>query len=77
MALGKPIVTTDMNECRKYKSVMISKTQDEFVELFDKAINLNLADDHNYFNTLKQEALENTWEEKAKIIIDLLKKYEK
>lgn len=76
MALGKPIVTTDMNECRKYKSVMISKTQDEFVELIDKAINLNPTNDNNYFNTLKQEALENTWEEKAKIIINLLKKYE-
>ena len=31
----------------------------------------------DYFNLLTKESLENTWEEKAKIILDLLKKYEK
>lgn len=76
MALGKPIVTTDMNECRKYQSVMISKTKDNFVELIDRAVKLNPCDNKDYFNTLKKEALENTWKEKAKLIIELLKKYE-
>lgn len=73
MALGKPIVTTAMTECKKYKSVFISNTYDEFIELVDNAINLN---DKSYFELLQKEALENTWFEKAKIIINLLKSFE-
>jgi len=73
MALGKPIVTTAMPECQKYKSVLISNTFDEFINLIDNAINIT---DPNYFSLLEKEALENTWYEKAKIIINLIKKYE-
>lgn len=73
MALGKPIVTTAMTECKKYKSVFISDNYDEFVSLIDDAINIK---DSEYFNLLEKEALENTWYEKAKIIIELIKKYE-
>ena len=73
MALGKPIVTTAMTECKKYKSVFISNNYDEFVSLIDDAINIK---DSEYFNLLEKEALENTWYEKAKIIIELIKKYE-
>lgn len=73
MALGKPIVTTAMTECKKYKSVFISNTYDEFVDLVDNAISLN---DKSYFELLQKEALENTWFEKAKIIINLLKSFE-
>ena len=73
MALGKPIVTTAMTECKKYKSVFISDNYDEFVSLIDVAINIK---DSEYFNLLEKEALENTWYEKAKIIIELIKKYE-
>lgn len=73
MALGKPIVTTAMPECKKYKSVFISNNHDEFVKLIDNAINNK---DTQYFNLLEKEALENTWYEKAKIIVELLKKYE-
>lgn len=77
MALEKPIVTTEMLECKKYKSVMIAKNKKEFINLVDKALSLSKEHDTNYFNLLNTEALENTWEEKAKIIIDLLEKYEK
>ena len=76
MALGKPIVTTEMHECKKYGSVMIAKTNEEFIELIDKSLLLNKEHNNKYFNLLNQEALENTWEEKAKIIINLLKNYE-
>ena len=55
---------------------MISKTKENFVDLIDKAINLNPTYDKDYFNTLKKEALQNTWKEKANLIIELLKKYE-
>lgn len=77
MALGKPIITTDMNECRKYQSVMIAKNKEEFISLIDKAISLNTKSNREYFEILKKEALENTWQEKTKDIIKLLEKYEK
>lgn len=76
MALEKPIVTTAMNECKKYKSVIIANNKEEFVSLVDKAIEISNKKDDYYYSLLREEALENTWEEKAKIIIDLLKKYE-
>ena len=74
MALGKPIVTTEMDECKKYKSVAIAKNKEEFVELVDNAVKLE--DDLNYKEILKEEALDNTWEKKAQIIINLLEKCE-
>ncbi len=77
MAMGKPIVTTAMNECKKYESVMIAKNNDEFVELVDKAITLSSKENKEYFELLNKEALENTWEAKAKVIINLLKENEK
>ena len=74
MALGKPIVTTDMNECRKYESVMIGKNHGEFESLLDKA--LDLRNDENYINLLEKEGKANDWREKAQAIVELLKKGE-
>ena len=76
MALGKPIVTTAMNECKKYQSVMIANDNDEFIRLINQAIYLSKEHNENYFQLLNKEALENTWEAKAKLIINLLQKYE-
>lgn len=76
MALGKPIVTTNMNECKKYKSVMLANSKEEFISLIDKSLLLSKEHNTEYFDLLQKEALENTWEEKANIIIDLIKKYE-
>lgn len=76
MALDKPIVTTAMPECKKYESVMIANTSEEFINLIDKAVNMNKNQNKNYYEILKKEALENTWDEKANIIIELLKQYE-
>lgn len=70
MALGKAIVTTNMPECRLYNSVLIGYTHEEFIDNIDKAIKLNL--DQAYRETLKLEALENTWSKKAEDIIKLL-----
>ena len=64
MALGKPIVTTAMPECKKYISVIIGKNDpNDFV----KRIEEGLMDKGNekYLDILKKEALENTWKEKA------------
>lgn len=67
MALNKPIVTTDMDECRKYESVLIGKTREEFLEKLETAVKKSA--DAEYRALLKKEALENTWKEKAKAIL--------
>ena len=74
MALNKPIVTTDMDECRKYESVLIGHDHKEFMEQLDKA--MELRNDPAYRELLDKEALENTWAEKAKSILYELRKYE-
>lgn len=71
MAMGKPIVTTDMPECRKYKSVLVAKTHEGFIEALDTA--LLKKDDPEYLALLKKEALENTWEAKAGVIANLIR----
>ena len=75
MAMKKPIVTTDMPECRKYDSVLIGKTHEEFINKIDEA--LKLRDDEDYMKLLQKEALENSWEAKAKDIVSLIQTYEK
>jgi len=70
MSMGKPIVTTDMPECRKYKSVMIGRTHDEYVDLIHAA--LERRSDVEYKDLLRDEALANTWDAKAKVISELL-----
>ena len=76
MALGKPIVTTAMKECQKYKSVMIANNNSEFINLVDNAIQISKEHNEDYYKMLNTEALENTWEAKASAIIDLLKMHE-
>lgn len=76
MALEKPIVTTAMDECKKYKSIFIAKDKEEFIKLVDQSITLTKEEDNEYFRELKKEALENTWTSKAKLIINLLKSRE-
>ena len=75
MAANKPIVTTDMDECRKYKSVFIGHDPKDFMTKLDEA--LELRKNVKYIELLNKEALENTWSEKAKLIIDEMKKIEK
>lgn len=75
MALHKPIVTTDMQECRKYKSVLIGKNHDDFIKCLEKAYKMR--NDKDYIELLDKEARENDWKEKAELIINLIKKDEK
>lgn len=71
MALNKPIVTTNMNECRKYKSVLIGKNHEDFIDKLEEAYNLRK--DKDYIDLLDKEAIENDWKEKAQAIVDLIK----
>lgn len=73
MALGKPVVTTNIKECNKYKSCIISYNNEEFILNIDDAIN-NLRFDKNYLNILKEEALHNTWECRADNIKSFISK---
>lgn len=75
MALNKPIVITDLKECRNYKSVFLSKSYEEFLDNLDLA--LKKKNDENYIKLLDKEAKENDWNIKAKLIIKLIKKDEK
>lgn len=72
MALHKPIVTSAMNECMKYKSPLIAHSREEFISLLDEA--LCKASDPDYIALLDREARENSWDHKADEIINMLKK---
>lgn len=67
MAMEKPIITSDLPECRKYKSCLIYKNDQEFIKLIDKSLKKLTKE---YRETLKKEALENTWEKKADTIME-------
>ena len=74
MALKKPIVTTDMPECRQYKSVLIGNNHEDFINKLENAYKLK--DDKKYLALLDKEAKENDWSKKALAIINLIKKDE-
>lgn len=66
MALGKPVVTSDINECKKYKTCQIAHDDEEFVIQVDHA--LVLREDAKYQKLLAKEAAENTWLNRAQVI---------
>jgi len=63
MAAGKPIVTYDLHECRKYNSCIISKDMNDFIKNINIA--LEMRNNKEYLETLKREASQNTWRQKA------------
>jgi hypothetical protein len=72
MAGGKPIVTTDMKECRKFQSVLISATFEEYVKNLRRALTLRQAP--QYLELLKREAEENSWASRVDAILPLILK---
>ena len=68
MAMEKPIVTTALPECKKYKSVLYSENHKEFIDNLKKAT--KLSKDKKYIKLLEKEAKENTWKSKAKKLVD-------
>lgn len=74
MAMHKPIVVTDMNECRQYRSVLIGRDHEEFLRQLDKA--MQLREDPDYLALLDEEARANDWSRKAAAIIELLRRRE-
>ncbi|EHK2407204.1 glycosyltransferase [Clostridium perfringens] len=75
MALEKPIVTTDINECKNYESCLVSKDYDEFIKNIDKALKLEV-NVKEYFSILRRESEENTWNNRAELIKEAIKNLE-
>ena len=70
MATNVPILTTNIAECRKYKSVIVGKNHQDFINKVDST--MQLINDKKYLELEMKEAKENTWTQKADILIDLL-----
>lgn len=70
MAAGKPVVTTDLVECFKYESCLVSTSHEEFLEHLELAVRAK--DDEYLVATLKLEAAQNSWKGKAVEIYKLL-----
>lgn len=78
MALKKPVVTTDMPECRKYRSVMIAHGVEEFIRLVMRAMDMTEDNAAEYYRAQAEELSNNTWDKKASEILNgLLRKEEK
>jgi glycosyltransferase involved in cell wall biosynthesis len=70
MAAGKPIVTSDLPECRKYPGVLVARNPKEFIQHLERA--LTLTHDSGYIQQLYETARENTWEARVNQIIRAL-----
>jgi hypothetical protein len=70
MAGGKPVVVTPMRECVQYPGVLVGKTEEDFATKLDIA--LELAADRQYLALIDGVARQNTWETRAKLILDSL-----
>ena len=70
MAALKPIVSTDLRECRKYKSCLIAETKEEFLVQLKHAYEIR--NDEEYLGILNKEAEENSWFAKTTEILRLV-----
>jgi glycosyltransferase involved in cell wall biosynthesis len=71
MAGERPIVTTDLAECRKYPVVLIAHDATEWVERLRQAVALRW--DDSYRAELRRTAEANTWQARAQTIVAALK----
>ncbi|TAK34321.1 MAG: glycosyltransferase [Chloroflexota bacterium] len=71
MAGRKPVVTTDMRECRRYPGVLIGGNPREFIKRLDEA--LARRDDHAYLAQVDQVARDNSWDVRAQAILQLIR----
>ena len=70
MAMGLPIVTTPMPECKLYKSVFIAKDANDFEKQIKTALRAKKT--KKYQETLAREASENTWEARVNDMIKII-----
>ncbi len=75
MSMGKPIVTTAMRECMKHPEVKIAHNSEEYVTLLDQMVALvSSAEYEAYKEQLLTVAYQNSWDVKAREIIELIDK---
>ena len=70
MAAGKPIVTTPMHESLQYKGVLVASNPMQFSDQLDQA--RVLKHDREYLNLIDRTARENTWDLRARQILEKL-----
>lgn len=73
-ALGKPVVTFNIPSWRQYFGVISSRSYEEFSKNLYKS--LKLSKDPLFVQRCKKIARENTWDRKARVILEAIKKYE-
>ena len=70
MAAGKPVVTTDLRECTKYRSCLVASNHEQFMANLGAAISLRT--DEEYLKLLRSDAEENSWRGKTLAIFNEL-----
>lgn len=70
MAGGKPIIASKMPECLKYESVRTYASAEEFCKIIETYQNMDC--DDAYWDILKKDALDNTWDARTDEIIEAL-----
>lgn len=68
MAGGKPVVTPPLRECTRYRAVQVGEGVDGFVEQIRLAVDLGADPDHA--ELLRRTARANTWEARARAIVE-------
>jgi hypothetical protein len=68
MAAGKPVVSTPIHEATRVAEVLLAKDADEFAAQLNQAVDLNR--DEGYLRRSDELARLNTWEARARQILD-------
>lgn len=69
MAMGRPILTSAMPECLRYKSVITYSDAEDFISKAKEL--LAIREDDPYFEVMNEEARANTWDSRVKDILEL------
>jgi glycosyltransferase involved in cell wall biosynthesis len=65
LALGKPIVSTAIPECRRYSTILVAEDPEDYVRKLRDAVELGR--DASYATLAAKEAAANTWEQRAQV----------
>jgi len=70
MSLGRPTVSSDLPECRKYRSVLTASGASAFCAAIDEAVALSA--DENFASLAREEGEANSWTRKVDEILALI-----
>ncbi len=65
-AMGKPVVTTALDECRRYRGAFVAESREDFVATLERA--LRASRDHGSRELFRAEASENTWARRVELV---------